>query len=48
LSLLAITLEIILYTILNRAMGLKPSAVMAFSFFGIRAMKDALNTFRTF
>jgi len=48
LSLLAITLEIILYTTLHKAMGLKPSGVMAFSCFGIRAMKEALRAFRTF
>lgn len=46
-SLLAITLEMILYTTLHRAMGLNLSGVVDFYCFGINAMKEALITFRT-
>jgi len=45
---LAITLEIILYTTLHKAVGRKPSVVMAFSYFGIRAMKNAFRACSNF
>ena len=44
---LAITLDIILYTTLHNAIGLNLSGEVAFSYLGIKAMKDSLSTFKT-
>lgn len=47
LSLLEITLEMILYTTLHKAMGLNLFGVTAFFCLGIKAMKDSLRALGT-
>ena len=46
LSLLAMTLEIILYTVLHKDIGLKSSKVNCVAFFGTRAIKVLLKSLR--